>query len=158
MFDNLVQRTSDLTHIIYLNTQDLIKEMMKRNNVCFISFLHNGDDSYFDVDKSYMCYQDGCGYGDETRYSEIGGLFMEDNNLYAIPIHTMTAHQLNSLENHGDIIVYPNEEKTRKEIGDLFHHTLYDIEEETLTPYDTTAQLLHAVSETMDIFFPSDKK
>lgn len=123
-----------------------IIELMTEKNVALISFVTNGNDSDFDVDRSYIFVGDK--YGIVTE-QEIVAVYTDGKSLYILPDSAVLPTEvMNRLEEE---IFFQSSGDVTVNFEDL-KPDLWDIPDNFFNPTDTMIDLLASVEQALEVY------
>ena len=131
-----------------------IIQMMKGNGIGLISLYSNGNNSDFDVDKSYVSVENlGGDITSKVTSEEIIAVGLMDDVLVVLPMNADVSEEtINTLEDK--IIFKFEDDEENGAMMDMFSNENYSFLaiDETFTPLDTLLGLVATIEETIDIF------
>lgn len=138
-----IQELNNLLRDIEKRTYDHIVKMMNDAGLALLSFVHNGDDNSFDVDKTYT----GIEIDHNNINVEVVAVLCHEDILYLIADRTFAA--IVTADFMEGKIALPLDE-IPADILDKLTSKGYCVDE-VFTPADTLNDLLFSVSEIIDI-------
>ena len=130
--------------------QKAIIQKMKENGIGLISLYSNGNNSDFDVDKSYVSVEN---LGGDITSEEVIAVGLMNDVLVVLPMNADVSEEtINTLEDK--VIFKLEDDEENGTIMDMFGIEKYSFLtiDETFSPLNTLLELIVTIEETINIF------